>query len=745
MIGLRRIGLALIIWIALATTSQRSPAAATTPFQQFLPLLVRPNVTLPTCAEGGQIDYDTTWTAACTHLVTATVTVPAGLSLTVEAGSIVQFRPATALTVYGNLSAIGASGGRVRFVADQPATIPGYWQGIQLQPGATGYLAYADVLDAGAFTANVYADGATLSLDHTLVGRSVGYGLYARDSVLTVQDSTFSDNASDGLRLFAQTQAISPLIDSNSFLDNGGKALFLRLLSAAPSDFTVTGNSGSGNGTNGLVLEGTLGDTTLTPNPGLAFVLQSVTIVEGATVEVTAGTVIKADRVYSGGGSLLTVFGTLNAGGTAAQPVVFTSLQNDAVGGDTNGDENYSLPSPGDWRGIVAAGGTITTDYAKIEYGGYSDPGQPGIAQLQVLGGAADLNHVTVHHALLNGIYAEDALLTIRNSEVSDNAGFGLRLHGRTRYLEPIIQDNDFSRNGTYGLYLILNGGGMGQGDVSGNSGRDNGMVNGVYMEGHISDTTSQWNPNPDFPWVIWTLYVDAGAKLTVAPGNVLKFVNPPDGHDGVTFARGTGTALITGTLEATGTETEPIIFTSYWDDTASGDTNGDYGGPEVLPGDWRGFIVRPGGRAILHHTEFRYGGGADGGDTKAVFANGGAVEMSNSQVYSSSWTGIGGTGPMTITTSVIRDNAGNGIQFGGPGSVQSSVILDNGGYGLANYYAPYNEYRAMAYNNYWGSDDGPSTDGLACPFALPTGSGAMVNCRVDWQPFLTEPPNGVQ
>ncbi|MEW5985973.1 MAG: right-handed parallel beta-helix repeat-containing protein [Chloroflexota bacterium] len=746
MSGFRRIGLAFMVWMALATTSQRAPAAATAPSRQFLPLLIRPNVTLPTCVEGGQLDQDTTWTAGCIHLTTAIATVPAGLSLTVEAGAMVQFRPATALVVEGHLVANGTAGGRVQFVADQPTAAPGYWQGVQLRPGATADLSYTDIMDGGAYSANLYSDGASLTLDNALVGRSAGYGLYARDTVLTAQASTFSDNASDGLRLLAQGRALSPLLDGNTFLNNGEKALFLRLVNATPGSFTADGNSGSGNGTNGIVLEGTLGNTTLTPNPGLAYVWQSVTVAEGATVMVAAGTVIKADRLYAGGGSLVTVLGTLEARGTAERPVIFTSLQNDADGGDTNGDGGLSLPAPGDWRGVVVQGnGTIVIDYTKIEYGGYSDPGEPGIAQLQVLGGTADLDHLTVRYALLNGVYVEDASLTMRNGAVSDNAGFGLRLHGRTRYLEPIIQDNDFSRNGTYGLYLILNGGGMGNGDVSGNSGRDNGMVNGVYMEGHISDPISQWNTNPDFPWVIWTLYVDAGARLTVAPGNVLKFINPPDGHDGVTFARGTGTALITGTLEAVGTETEPIIFTSYWDDSAGGDTNGDTGGTEVLAGDWRGFIVRPGGRAILTHTEFRYGGGTEGGDTKAIFANGGAVEMSYSQVYSSSWTGVGGTGAITITTSVIRDNTGNGIQFGGPGSVQGSAILNNGVYGLANYYAPYNEYRAMAYNNYWGAEDGPSSDGLACPFALPTGNGAMVSCRVDWQPFLTEPPNGVQ
>ncbi|MEW5985971.1 MAG: hypothetical protein AB1791_05005, partial [Chloroflexota bacterium] len=586
----------------------------------------------------------------------------------------------------------------------------------------------------------VVNSGGTADFTHVVL-QYAGYGDVAAGQALggalRLQDSQVNHNLAQGLYI----EDSSPTLLNNAFEGNGQEAVVVRFLNGVAAGMAFSGNTGRNNALNGILLNASLGDNTLAANPDFPYVVEDMTIETGATVTVEAGAVFKLGRTLLEQGTLVKVFGTLNTWGTAAEPVVFTSVNQTLYGGDTY-PAGARTPIAGDWRGIaVCDGGAADLEHTIIEYGGYSDPGQPGIAQLQVLTATATLDSVTVQEGLLHGIYAEDTSLVMRDSVVSANAGFGLRVHGKTRPIEPVIQNNVFNDNGTYGMYLILNGGGLGDGDISGNTGGGNGMVNGVYMEGHISDTTSYWATNPDFPWVIWTLYVDEGAKLTIAPGNVLKFINPPDGHDGVTFARGTGTALITGTLEAIGTETEPIIFTSYWDDAAGGDTNGDYGGAEVLPGDWRGFIVRPGGRAVLSHTEFRWGGGTDGGDTKAVFVDGGQAIVSYSGIYSSSWTGVGGTGAITITDSVIQGNLGNGVQFGGLGSVQWSTIVNNGGYGLANYYSPYSDYRALATNNYWGNSTGPAYDGLPCPFEPPAGLGSMINCPVEWAPYLASPP----
>jgi uncharacterized repeat protein (TIGR01451 family) len=73
----------------------------------------------------------------------------------------------------------------------------------------------------------------------------------------------------------------------------------------------------------------------------------------GITLTLEPGALVKADRYR---GITVQSGGRLLALGDEAEPVILTSVRDDTLGGDTNGDGNLTAAAPGDWGGIVAAG-----------------------------------------------------------------------------------------------------------------------------------------------------------------------------------------------------------------------------------------------------------------------------------------------------------------------------------------------------------------------------------------------------
>ena len=94
-----------------------------------------------------------------------------------------------------------------------------------------------------------------------------------------------------------------------------------------------------------------------------------VTIAAGVAVTVGAGAVVKAAQSRR-----LTVLGSLSVVGTESEPVVFTSIRDDSVGGDTNRDSTTTSPALGDWSGIVVdraavdAPPLVSLDHAEVRF-----------------------------------------------------------------------------------------------------------------------------------------------------------------------------------------------------------------------------------------------------------------------------------------------------------------------------------------------------------------------------------------
>ena len=93
-------------------------------------------------------------------------------------------------------------------------------------------------------------------------------------------------------------------------------------------------------------------------------------IMPGAKLTINPGVIIKLGK-----NNAIFPMGELAIQGSAAEPVIITSLKDDSAGGDTNGEGNTSTPAPGDWYGILSngQGAKVSIDYAKISYGGGRD------------------------------------------------------------------------------------------------------------------------------------------------------------------------------------------------------------------------------------------------------------------------------------------------------------------------------------------------------------------------------------
>src|SRR6185437_14093459 len=100
----------------------------------------------------------------------------------------------------------------------------------------------------------------------------------------------------------------------------------------------------------------TIPSTTISSNiewaAGIHRISGIVTISSGATLTIHNNAIIKFDTATTSG---IVVDGTLEVNGDPSTdaPVFFTSLKDDLIGGDTNGDGNSTTPAAGDWSGIT--------------------------------------------------------------------------------------------------------------------------------------------------------------------------------------------------------------------------------------------------------------------------------------------------------------------------------------------------------------------------------------------------------
>ena len=514
----------------------------------------------------GTLSGDETWSnAGNVHLISCDVIVPAGITLTITNGTIIKFTGIFAISVQGNLIVQGISTDKVYFTSfrddsvggdtnnDGDASTPakGDWGAVIITTGATASLDQA-VLRYGGYGWCVYycsyykgmlsVDGSTnVTVQNSVVSYSQNAGIWVDgdDASLTVTNTTLSDNAlaNDNYQRFGiyfNSVNGTPVFDNLTVQNNLGHGIYagtLKTVTLTNSSFTgnmlygaylalnnglltgSSGNSGSNNGVNGIGLTGAISGTqTLAANPGFPYVVDgTLNVNTSSSLTFEPGSVVK----FSSNDRALYVYGSLQAQGTEGNEIVFTSLKDDAYGGDTNNDGDASTPAKGDWGAvIITTGATASLDQAVLRYGGYGWCVYYCSYYKGMLSVDGRRSHGPEQRCELfqnAGIWVDgdDASLTVTNTTLSDNAlandnyqRFGIyfnSVNGTPVFDNLTVQNNlghgiyagtlktvtltnsSFTGNMLYGAYLALNNGLLT--GSSGNSGSNNG-VNGIGADG---------------------------------------------------------------------------------------------------------------------------------------------------------------------------------------------------------------------------------------------------------------------
>lgn len=366
-----------------------------------------------------------------------------------------------------------------------------------------------------------------------------------------------------------------------------------------------------------------------------------IEVKNGATLTIEPGVVVKFAKGMPYGGGM-DVYGVLRAEGTATEPIIFTSVFDDAVDGIDSGiDGSVVAPASADWMSVnfYNTATSSVVRHARVRYGGQGVNANPngwypaykGVfsargTRPEITDSVFEQNHGTAlfaengaHPALTRnvirntilpqyykegqggfGIYIADASSTADiMSNTFENNGVGIVSRSATS--SPLtVKNNVFSRNYRNGEFT--QGGREFNLDNANNTDMD--KKGGFYVWIVVASGQTKTLRSDTMPYIVESGFsVAENGALIIEPGTVIK------SKDANIYGSFAVPFVVRGTFHAQGTANEPIVFTAFADDSDGYDSDGAAGAP--VSGAWENiqFIGATSSDSILEYVNIRYGG----------------------------------------------------------------------------------------------------------------------------------------
>lgn len=304
-----------------------------------------------------------------------------------------------------------------------------------------------------------------------------------------------------------------------------------------------------------------------------------------ALLTIDAGAIVKfgTDKAGLGDGLHIGSGGVIKSNGTAKNPVIFTSILDDANGGDTNGDGNATVPAAGDWDYIETDGQNSSTfTYTDFLYGGANSM-YPTALLIDNGSTGTSVTYCTFAHDNGGSPDPSNGDAGALDAEV---AGTGTTIQNNTFYddqtplsIGPTVSIDD---SNTFHSPIDVSPAEPNKYNVISFYGWDS--ITGPVTWAAVDGASSAQNSDVAFYiQSYYGLFVDdsnaTGAKLTLGANVVVKTLGGT-----ITLAHATSEAD-TSIMVAGSTN----YFTSYRDDTVGGDSDADSASVTPTSNDWHG------------------------------------------------------------------------------------------------------------------------------------------------------------